>query len=217
MPTPRSHDQLLNAAQVAIDSALSNAEVQAFLTPFGYPPEELQQGRTLYEAALDAFQKQRETYAHQFGASATLDQLREDLNKTYMQQVKLARIAFKEDTIATTKLGLTGERKRNFSGWLGQVQQFYSALSSDQRLQQGLARFGVTPEAIDAAQAGIEAVMQANVARETQKGEAQQSTKDRDVALNALLKWHSDFIAVARIALAEKPQLLETLGILVAS
>lgn len=212
-----TYNDLLNAAQVAIDSALSNPEIQVFLTPFGYPPEELQHGRTLYEAAIAAFQKQKENYADQFGASATLDQLREDVNKTYIRQVKLARIAFKDDPVATAKLALTGERKRSFTGWLGQVQQFYAALAGDKRLQQGLARFGVTPKTIEQDQAQIQLVMEANVARETEKGEAQQSTKDRDSALDDLLEWHSDFVAIARIALEEKPQLLETLGILIAS
>ena len=42
-----TYNDLLNAAQVAIDSALSNPEIQVFLTPFGYPPEELQNGRSL--------------------------------------------------------------------------------------------------------------------------------------------------------------------------
>ena len=44
-------------------------------------------------------------------------------------------------------------------------------------------------------------------------GEAQQSTKARDVAIDKLDDWMSDFIAIARVALEEKPQFLEKLGI----
>ena len=44
-------------------------------------------------------------------------------------------------------------------------------------------------------------------------GKAQQSTKDRDYALDKLANWLSDFIAIARIALEDRPQLLEKMGI----
>jgi hypothetical protein len=44
-------------------------------------------------------------------------------------------------------------------------------------------------------------------------GEAQQSTKDRDEALDRMEDWFADFKAIARIALEDKPQLLEKMGI----
>ncbi|NEP46299.1 MAG: hypothetical protein F6K35_46720, partial [Okeania sp. SIO2H7] len=56
-----------------------------------------------------------------------------------------------------------------------------------------------------------------NAAQEKEKGEAQQATKTRDEALDALDDWLGDFLAIAEVALADKPQLLEALGVLVRS
>lgn len=47
------------------------------------------------------------------------------------------------------------------------------------------------------------------LAQRTEKGEAQAATKARDEALEALMDWLSDFIAISRIALEDDSQLLE--------
>ncbi len=48
-------------------------------------------------------------------------------------------------------------------------------------------------------------------------GESQDATKQKDAAFAEIDDWMRDFYAVARIALEDHPQLLETLGILVRS
>ncbi|NJL82241.1 MAG: hypothetical protein HC890_03465 [Chloroflexaceae bacterium] len=217
MSRNQSIDQILSDIQVAIDSALANPTVQAYLTPFGYTPEKLQQGKALYQTALAAQQRQKTEFAEQLGATAALESLRDTAQKYYAQHLKIARIAFKNDAIALAKLALTGDRKRSLSGWLAQTQQFYRAALEDTRLQQGLAPYGVTTEKLTQGQSAVDAVIAANVTQETEKGEARQATQDRDAVLDTLEDWYSDYIAIARLALEDNPQLLETLGIPVAS
>jgi hypothetical protein len=77
-----------------------------------------------------------------------------------------------------------------------------------------LSGYGVTPEKLQAGQQMADEAEAANAAREKEKGEAQQATKDRDEAVEIMDDWMSDFRKIARIALADKPQLLEKLGIL---
>ncbi|NLT49572.1 MAG: hypothetical protein GXX85_01480, partial [Ignavibacteria bacterium] len=48
-------------------------------------------------------------------------------------------------------------------------------------------------------------------------GESEDATKEKDAAFAKMDKWMSDFYAVARIALEDKPQLLEALGKIVKS
>ena len=62
-------------------------------------------------------------------------------------------------------------------------------------------------------QAQIIAVEAAVVAQKQERGDAQQAIHERDAALLAMDRWYSDFIKIARVALAEQPQQLEKLGI----
>ena len=50
--------------------------------------------------------------------------------------------------------------------------------------------------------------------QEKEKGEAQAATQKRDAALDAMQDWLSDYLAIAKVALEEEPQLLEGLGML---
>ena len=46
--------------------------------------------------------------------------------------------------------------------------------------------------------------------QEAAKGAAQQATRERDLALDA---WRAQYVKIARVALRNKPQLLEKLGL----
>lgn len=50
-----------------------------------------------------------------------------------------------------------------------------------------------------------------------EKGESQQATQDKNKAFDAVTKWVSEFYAVAKIALEDQPQLLESVAKLVRS
>ena len=44
-------------------------------------------------------------------------------------------------------------------------------------------------------------------------GEAQDATEERDAAADSLPNWFSDYVGIARVALEDKPQYLEIMGI----
>lgn len=60
----------------------------------------------------------------------------------------------------------------------------------------------------------VDAAEAAQRAQQSETGEAQEATQDRDAALDAIDDWMAIFIAIARLALEDDPQLLEKLGIL---
>ena len=86
-----------------------------------------------------------------------------------------------------------------------------------QRCWRRWGKFGVTAEKLAAGQAQVDGVEALAAAQKKETGEAQQATQKRDVALEALDGWMSDFVAIARIALEENPQWLEKMGVLARS
>jgi hypothetical protein len=209
----KSMDARLLAAQVAIDNSLNDAEVQTYLAAYGYDSTRLNQGKTLMAAAQQLHQKQTVEYGEQFAATTALQSAREQADAEYMRCVKVARVALKSNRAADQKLALNGKRKITISGWIVQAKQFYTNALADANLLAKLAEFCISQERLQAGQQLVAEVETANAAQEKEKGEAQQATLERDAAIEKLDDWIGDFTAIARVALEEKPQLLEKLGI----
>jgi hypothetical protein len=209
-----SIDALLHGAQVAIDNALNNKQILAALSDLGYTAERIQQGKALYTTALSAQNTQQMEAGEQKSATAELEANRAVANATYMRFVKIARVAFKRDAGIATQLDLGGDRKRNLAGWLAQVNQFYTNALANPAVMEGLGNFGITHDKLQAGLAEVNVVEASNLTQEKEKGEAQAATQTRDQALDALQEWLSDYLAIAKVALEDNPQLLEALGLL---
>jgi hypothetical protein len=76
-----------------------------------------------------------------------------------------------------------------------------------------LQSYNVSYEQLLAAQAQVESVANGIVTQQQRKGITQASKRERDTALQALDRWMLDFMAVARIALADRPERLAHLGL----
>ena len=207
-------DTMLNDAQVAIENALNNPEILSALKDFGYTTARIQKGKALYNAAAAAQLAQTAEAGEQIAATATVQDVWETAKKSYMRFLKIARIAFKRNAGISTQLDLSGTRKRTLSGWLAQANQFYANALTNKTVLNGLKEFGTTEQKLKAGLAEVKAVEVANLAQEKEKGEAQAATQKRDAAIDELQDWLSDYLAIAKIALEENPQLLEGLGVL---
>ena len=208
----RSIDERLLAAQVAIDNALGDADVLAALNVFGYDEARLNAGKGLYEEALALVNQQKAEYGDQFEATAVVQAAWEEGDAAYMRALKVARVALKGNQKARAALMLGGARKQSLSGWLEQVAAFYTNLLGDADLMAEMGNFGYDQARLEAEQALIQAVLDANLVQEKEKGEAQEATQQRDAKLDEMDEWMADFKVIALVALEENPQWLEKLG-----
>lgn len=204
-------------AQVAVDNANSDEEIKSYVVKFGYDGPRLAVGKALLDETRSLHQKQQKEYGDQYQAKDDLDELRYEANKEYMRYVKIARIALNSEHALYLKLGLIGNRKSALPNWLGQAKQFYINSLSDTIVLEKMTEFGVEQNMLEAGNKLVDAVEKANADLKKEMGEAQQATQERDQALEVLEEWVSNLKAIARIALEDKPQLLEKLGVVVRS
>ncbi len=78
-----------------------------------------------------------------------------------------------------------------------------------------LENYQLPREQLSQNKAMIEALIATRNRRMQKKGEAEEATRLRNEAVKALNAWMVSFRGIARIALKDKPQLLEALGIMV--
>ncbi len=201
-------------AQNAITNALGSEEIKSAMAAYGYDETRLQKGNALYNKASELQTIQVKEYGDQYSATDAMNLARAVANKTYMEHLKIARIALVGDRGAGASLQLDGIRKVTFSGWLTQAKTLYANALASPDVTSAMNGFGITQEKLETGQQLVNEVEEKLNSQLMEKGEAQNATQVRDEAFEDLQDWMSDFTTIARIALADKSQYLEMLGII---
>ncbi len=203
----------LAAAQLAIDTVLGDRDLQIALAAFGFDAARMAAGTALRDRALALQQQQHARYGDQYGATDAHASAQAQAQLSYTQHRGVARVALRGDRGAAQTLGLHAPQQTTQAGWLLQAQQFYANALADTVILGALAGYNLTEAHLAAGQAQVAAVAAGAVARQTTQSVAQETTRARDAALQALNHWMRDFRAIARIALADQPQRLAQLGV----
>lgn len=210
-------DEILYESGLRINNSLSDSKILDAVSQMGYSESKLNEGAALLNDAKTIVENQRKEYGEVDEAQDRYESERKAANDDYMDMIRICRVAFKDDVKAITTLELNGRRARTISGWLEQTASFYRSLLSNDEWKAALANFGQTEEKLTARLSAIEQVALASEAVKKEMGDAQNATRERDMKLEELAEWVNDYEVIARIALADKPQLLEKIGIVVKS
>jgi hypothetical protein len=203
----------LHKIENGILGAQNNPEIQEKLNPFGYTPPRIAEGKRLLDKVNRLMTTNVEEYSDQFIATDKLDKLWKTTYANYMVTLKVTRVAFVGEPEMLKRFNATGKRNKSLSGWLRDARILYDNLLNNSEVLAVLANFGYTVEKLNSELAAVNEVENLHSKQLGEKGEAQQSTLERDKAFDELCKWFSSFRSIARIALYDKPQLLEALGI----
>jgi hypothetical protein len=207
-----SEAETLEQYRVALDNAVNQPEIASTMAEFGYDEAIINEGKILLTKTREAFdfnKKEDDETTESYSNFATS---KENVTKAYTLHRKKAKVIFKNEPTTLSKLALTGSLPTAYINWLETVKKFYAVASTDTTIQSKLLRLKVTPEEITNAIGFISNLEETRAIYLREKGESQDATKIKDKAFAAIDTWMSEFYAVARIALEDSPQLLESIG-----
>ncbi|MDY3548417.1 hypothetical protein PG291_07370 [Riemerella anatipestifer] len=207
-----SEQQSLQNIGILFNNLTEGSPLATELAEYGYTKEEIEKGKALYTQAQNIYQANIREGQEETQAYANFKQELDLLNATYATDRKKARIIYKENPEVLKNLRLKGRPPYALASLLESIGVFYNTLKTEESLRTPLQRLKITETTIDAQLAQLTKAEKAYAAYIQEKGESQQATKDKNEALKKVDKWVREFYSIAKIALEDKPQLLESLA-----
>ncbi|MEK6479814.1 hypothetical protein WJR50_19890 [Catalinimonas sp. 4WD22] len=208
----RSIPAELMMAHIAIENAMQNNGILKKLSAYNYDRKRLMEGKSLKEELQLLDSVKQDKYGQQLTSTDSMYSQRQEIVALYRQHVKRAKLVFEGQRGILEQLQIAGALKTDTNGLLNQIYNFYSKIEA---FAEDMAKYNVSPEELAQTKAMVEALFTARQQQVQSKGDAQDATQKRNAKLKELRSWMTQFRKVARIALADEPQLLESLGIIV--
>lgn len=202
----------LAMAEIAIENTLQNANTLKKMSAYNYDRKRLLEGKSLKVEVEMLESVKHDKYGQQFTSTDHMKAQRKEIMQRYQQHSKRAHLAFEGQRGILEQLQLLGNRKTDTNGLMRQVYAFYSKI---EQFAEEMSQYKVSPEEMAQSKAMVEAFFAARQQQIQSKGQAQHATHTRNAKRKELRTWMTQFRKVARIALADEPQMLETLGIMV--
>ncbi len=210
--TKLTNAETLELYRVALSNVKTQPEIATIMAELGYDDTVIEEGKTILDETRKVYDFKKIEDDETSAAYADFSSKKEQLNNTFTLHRKKAKVVFRKDLLTAEQLAITGSVPRTYIKWLEAIKNFYTLAISDTTIQSKLARLKVTVDDLTTASALITSVEAARADYLKEKGESQDATKAKDAAFTKIDDWMSEFYAVARIGLEDKPQLLEVLG-----
>lgn len=236
MPKNAIAEQLDRARQLL--TAAADPELSDRLGEVGYGPSAIADGQALYNAAIAARGGTHAAHGDQLGSTLNVDALRDKVEEQVSALTQTARTVFSANPDALETLGLrlggratpqtTGgeapaapeappaaprRRSRSQAALLDNARVLYAAALSDPTLAPMLQSVGYSRARLEAERADVAALEATDVTQEGRKATAKARTADQRAALEALNDWIERFRGIVKVALRDRPDLLDKLGL----
>ncbi|MRI63626.1 hypothetical protein EDM00_06435 [Ornithobacterium rhinotracheale] len=207
-----SDKEKLRKIGVLFTNLTEGSAIATEMAEYGYSTEEIKKGKALYTAAQTLYDSNISENQDEVEAYARFATELEKLNEVYATDRKKARIIYKEQPEVLTNLRLRGRLPYPITSQLEDIKVFYTTLQKEEALRTPLKALKIDEAHLSAQITQLEKTNAAYATYMQEKGENQHATKEKNKALDAVGKWVSKFFSVAKIALEDKPQLLESLA-----
>ncbi|MBB6050831.1 hypothetical protein [Armatimonas rosea] len=212
--TPRTIASKLRRAELLLDGTESHPEIITLVEPFGYTATKRAEGRALLQAAQTQLGLSQLSRAVQKQKTEVLVETEKVARRAYADLAAAGRALFPAGSHGRTALGLSGNTPQGLTAFLRAADALFDgATNGPADVKAALAAHGYTEAKLTTEHAKITALKAADSAQEGAKGGAQELTPQQNDALAALDKWAATYLKFARIALRDRPQLLEKLDV----
>lgn len=205
-------DALIQIGTTIFYTLETKKDMADLLAEYGYDEAKISEGKTLYQQATASQEANRKETNEEIQAHQAFDSLFKALVETYKGHRKRAKVVFQDQPATLKILALTGTMPLRILSILQEIETLYSELNKDENLKNAVKIMKIFPDDITAQLAKLTEVRTAYAKYATEKGESQQATQDKNQAFGAFEKWVRNFHNLAKIALEDQPQLLESLG-----
>ncbi len=213
MPRGTSISDRLRWASSALSNAETQPEIASRLEPFGYGPDRWAKARTIFQTASEAVTKQTSTVGDFRAASADVRAAERAVRDVYQAVAQVARTIFARKVGALAGLGLDNPMPRKVSALITKALALFDNAANTPSLAEALAAHGCGADRLADGRAKVLALIEAARAQDAARGDAQQATEDMRTALTALEDEMRVLRGLAKVALRDRPQLLEKLRI----
>lgn len=215
MATITLSDKLESSRLLIFNSG--DADVAALLNKMGVNAAYIDEGKALYEETLNLVSQQKKEYQEQSLAYDKFYVEKDLAEENYENMLKLVKVLSRSDKDLQNRLGLEKAKVYAIEQWINTAIDFYNRLLNESAFLAKLKRFKITPDQIKAEKTAVENLKELRNKAVLEKGQAQEATRLRNEKLDALDDYCTELKVIAEIALGKRPQLLEKLGIVVAS
>ncbi|MDO4881668.1 MAG: hypothetical protein Q3983_10335, partial [Capnocytophaga sp.] len=202
----------LQSYSVIFENFKKNELLAKELSEYGYGDEKMSYGKVLLDKANELYSINIQKKQEEITSSTNYQKMYAEVTQKYIAHRKRAKIIFKNEENILRNLRINGTSVRTKSEYTEDIKVFYGTLSNNEELKNKLAQVKVFPEEIEEQLTRINQVKSAYEDYLKDKGESQQSTKDKNKAFEELDKWVKDFYQIAKLTFEDRPQLLEVFG-----
>ena len=209
--------QMLEDYEVALVNVETQPTLSSIMAQYTYDSAKIAVGKSILANTRSKFNFNNIEDSQTFEAKVATDEKKMAVIDEFKLNRKKAKVVFLNNPVAIEKLGLAGKFPTRYVNVLEAMSKFYGGIQSNTEYQEKLTPLKLTPEVVTQALTSIDELKALRKEYLREVGESQDATKAKDAAFAELEKWMQDFYAVARIAMDDQPQLLESIGLLVRS
>lgn len=195
----------LDMAKRETFSLLTNREIRRILEQYSYTEEKINRFVAAYDAAVAAQSRQQKEFGDKVGAYDDFEKIFIKAKENFSAIRKIAKVALRNHSQKANQIGLYQKGSKSIPVIFHTMQEFYDNIN-DPEILSIMAEYGYNADRIANNRADFIKSRDAYNLFVREDSEAVDATKIRDIKMAALDDWMMDYYAIAKVALANRPE-----------